>query len=149
MSQWLWIMVCIAEPAVVNHGVLCWARGVNHSEIWWANGCESWCAMVSPVVVNRDVLWWAKWLWILVCYDVPVAGNHGLSCCGKGCESWWVMLSKWLWIMVGMLWQWMWIMVCSAEAVVTNHVVFCCASFCESLCFAEQSCCETWCVILS
>jgi hypothetical protein len=36
LSQWLWIMVCYAEPVVVNHGVLD-----------WASGCESWCAMLG------------------------------------------------------------------------------------------------------
>jgi hypothetical protein len=36
VDQWWWVMVCIAEPVVVNHGVLC-----------WASGCESCCAILS------------------------------------------------------------------------------------------------------
>jgi hypothetical protein len=28
LSQWLWVIVCYAEPVVVNHGELCWATGV-------------------------------------------------------------------------------------------------------------------------
>ena len=39
----------------------------------------------------------------------------------SGFESWWVMLSQWLWIMV-----------CYSEPVVVNHGVLCWASGCES-----------------
>jgi hypothetical protein len=46
MSQWLWIMVFYAGPVDVNHGVQC-----------WRSDCESWC------------------------YDEPVVVNHGLLCC--------------------------------------------------------------------
>jgi hypothetical protein len=71
LSQWLCIMVWYSEPVVVNHGVLFWA------------GCgESWCAMLSPVVVNGDVFCKAKWLWIMMCYAKP-----------SGWESWCVILS--------------------------------------------------------
>jgi hypothetical protein len=54
-SHWVWIMVCNAEPVVVNHGVLC-----------WASGCESLCAMLS------------QWLWVIVCNTEPVVVNHGV-----------------------------------------------------------------------
>ena len=68
------------------------------------------------------------WLWIIVCYDQPVIVNHrwyaepvvmyhGVLCWDSGCESWCVMLSQWLWIMV-----------CYAEPVVVNHGVLCWAS---------------------
>ena len=71
------IMVCNAEPVVVNHGVLC-----------WTSGCESCCVM----------LW--QWLWIMVRYNEPVGVNHGVLLWGSGCESWWVMMSQWFWIVV-------------------------------------------------
>jgi hypothetical protein len=44
MSQWVWIMVCYAEPVVVNHGLLCCTKG-----------CELWRLILS------------QWLWIMVC----------------------------------------------------------------------------------
>jgi hypothetical protein len=56
----------IAEPVVLNHGVLC-----------WPSGCESWCALMS------------QWLWIMVCFAEPVVVNHGVVCWTSGCESWW------------------------------------------------------------
>ena len=54
----------------------------------------------------------------------------------SNCESWCVMLSKWLSVMVsfsepvgvsqcGMLCQWLRIMVCYAEPVVVSHGEFC------------------------
>jgi hypothetical protein len=55
LSQWLWIMMCYAKPS----------------------GCESKCAMLSPVV-----------------------GNHNVLCQTSGFESWIVMLSQLFWIMV-------------------------------------------------
>ena len=56
-----------------------------------------------------------------------VVGNIGVLCRTKGCESWFVMLNQWLWIMV-----------CYAEPVIVNHDVLCCASGYIS-----------WCVMLS
>jgi hypothetical protein len=47
-------MVCYAEPVVVIRG-----------ELWWATGCESWCAMMS------------QWLCIMVCYAEPVVVIRG------------------------------------------------------------------------
>jgi hypothetical protein len=55
LNQWLCIMVCYAEPVVVNHGVL-----------FRASGCESWCAMRS------------KGLCIMVCYAELVVENNGV-----------------------------------------------------------------------
>jgi hypothetical protein len=76
-SQWLWIIVCYAEPVVVNHVVLC-----------WASGCKSLCVILS------------QWLWIMVNYFEPVVVNNVVLFWASGCESWWVMLSQWFWIMV-------------------------------------------------
>jgi hypothetical protein len=36
LSQWLLIMVYIAEQVIVNHG-----------EFYCASGCESWCVMLN------------------------------------------------------------------------------------------------------
>jgi hypothetical protein len=122
LSQWLWIMVSYAEPVVLNHGVLFWASGCESwyvilSQWLWImvcyakpSGYESWCIMLSKVVVNHDMLCWAQCLWIMVYYAEPGVVNHGLSCWASGCESWWAMLSQWLWIM---LWY--------AESVVVSH----------------------------
>jgi hypothetical protein len=48
MSQWLWIMVHLAKPVVVNHG-----------ELWWASCCELRWVMLSLL------------LWIVMCYAEP------------------------------------------------------------------------------
>ena len=135
LSQWLWIMVCQAEPVVVNHVVLFWASDcepwciilsqwlwimlchfepvvLNHVELCWASGCESWYTMLSPVVVYRDVLCWAKLLWIMMCYAET-----------SGCESCCAMLN-----------QWVWITMCYSEPVVVNHGVLFWANGCESCC---------------
>ena len=141
LNQWLWVMVCNAEPVVVNHGVLC-----------WASGCEFMCAILNRTVVNYVVLYWAdcvlnmvchaeplvmndmsQWLWIMTCYGGPVIVNvcnaeqvvasHSELCWTSGCESWCVMLCQWLWIMV-----------CYAEPVVDNHGVLYWTSGCELCC---------------
>jgi hypothetical protein len=36
LSPWLLIMLCYAEPVVVNNGVL-----------YFASGCETWCVILS------------------------------------------------------------------------------------------------------
>jgi hypothetical protein len=41
-----------------------------------------------------------QWLLIMVTYDEPLIVNNGLLCCANGCESWRVMMSQWLCIMV-------------------------------------------------
>jgi hypothetical protein len=113
-SQWLWIMVCYAEPMIFNYGVLCWASGC---ESWWVMLCQWLSIMVcyaESAVVNYDLLC----LCIMGSYTEPV--NRGLVCCTSGCESWFAMLSQWLWIMV----------YCAKPAVV-NHVVLSWASRCE------------------
>jgi hypothetical protein len=127
--------VCYAEAVVVNHGVLC-----------LASGCESWYVMLSqwlwimvsydePVVVNHGVLWWASVMsHCELRWTKLVAVNHGVFCCASVCESWWVILSQWLWIMCTILSQWMWIMTSNAEPVFMNHRELCWASGCESLC---------------
>jgi hypothetical protein len=105
LSKWLWIMVSFIVPVVVNEGVLCWAEWLC-IVMYYAgqSGYESWCAMLIPMV-----------------------GNQGVSCRTSGCESWFVILSQWLWIMV-----------CYAEPVFMYYGVLCWASGCES-----------WCIILS
>ena len=115
LSQWLCIivcyadlsfmgiMVCYAEPVVVNHCVLCWAvyMGimVSYAEQvvmnnyvlcgeWCASGCESWWVMLI------------QWLQITMCYFVPVGVNYGELRGGSVCKSCCVMHSQWLWIML-------------------------------------------------
>ena len=91
----------------------------------------------------------------MVWYADTVVMNHIVLWCASGCESWFAMLSQWLWIMlwytepVGtkhyvlfwacdcescwvMLNQWLWIMVCYAESLVVNHGELCWTSECES-----------------
>jgi hypothetical protein len=61
LSQWLWIMVCYAEP----------------------NSCESCCVILSRLCLSYGVLCRAigyKW------YE-PVVVNYGVLCCTSGCES--------------------------------------------------------------
>jgi hypothetical protein len=59
----------------------------------------------------------------MACYTEPVVVNHGVLSGTSGCESWCVMLSKWLLIMV-----------CIAEQVILNHGKLCCPSGCELCC---------------
>jgi hypothetical protein len=159
MCQWLWIMLCYAEPIVGNHElnvvpvdvnhvvlcctsavVLCWASrleswcepvsvGVNHGELCWSSGYESWCVMLY------------KWSWILERYAQPVVVIHVVlylangceSCCASGYESCCAMLNQSLEITNWTLCQWMWIMLCYAKSVVVNHCELCWASGCETL----------------
>ena len=127
LRQWLWIMVCYAEPnscesccvilsrLCLRYGVLCRAIGykwyepvvVNYGVLCWTSGCESWCAMAT------------KWLWIMVCNAEQVVASHSELCWASDCESWCVMLSQWLLIMV-----------CLTEPVVVNHGVSYEASCC-------------------
>jgi hypothetical protein len=128
MSQLLWIVVCYDEPVVVYHGVLC-----------WTNGCESSCFMLSQLLyrlAQNNTTWFTitgsvshtmihnHWhsithhdsqTLIIASYADPVVVNHGVLSCASGCESWCVMPSHSLWIMV-----------CHAERVVVNHGVLCC-----------------------
>jgi hypothetical protein len=111
LRQLFWIMVSYVEPLGVHDGVL-----------YWANGCESWCDILS------------NWMWIMVsynepmvvncmCYAEPMVVNHGVLCWATGWESWCVMLSQCLWIMV-----------CYAWSVVVNHVELWWASVSLSWC---------------
>ena len=165
LSQWMWIMVSFTVPVVMNNDVSCWVSGcelccailVNHGELYWAIGCESWFVMLCQCLWVM-VSYVMPGGWIMVCYAEPVAVNHavlylfewfvnhGVQCWASGCESWCVMLSQWLWIMLSygqpvvvshgelcwangceswcvMLRQWLWIMVCYAEPVVVKHGV--------------------------
>jgi hypothetical protein len=54
-------MVCYAEPVGVIHGVI-------HGVLYWGSGCESLYVILY------------QWLWIMVCYAVPVVGNRAVLC---------------------------------------------------------------------
>ena len=120
----------------------------HYSELCWASGCESRCAMLSQL------------LWIIVSFAEPVVVNQCELCWASGsesrvlfwaidCESLWVLLSQWLWTIasypepvVVKHWELCWaqcvgIVICYAEGVGVNHCELCWASGCES-----------WCVIL-
>ena len=133
---------------------------MKYGELCEGSGCETVCAMLS------------QWLWIMLYYADPVDGNHGVNAVPVGvnhvvlfwasrsesrsaryankCESWWTLLSQWLWIMV-----------CYAEPVVVNHCELCWAGGCETLwampsqwlwiilCYAEPGVLVSWCAMLS
>ena len=128
MGQWLLIMDCCTVPKVVYYGVL-----------YRTCGCQSWYVILS------------QWMWIMVSFTVPVVVNNDVSCWVSGCElccailvnhgevywaicceSWFVMLCQWLWVMVNYIVTGVRIMVCYAEPVVVNHGLSCCAKGCES-----------------
>ena len=60
-----------------------------------------------------------QYLLIMVCNSEPVVVNHGLLCGASGCESWCVLLSQWLLIMMYI-----------AEEVILNLGEFYCTSDC-------------------
>jgi hypothetical protein len=111
-NQWMWMIDCHAVPKVVNHGDLCWASGCESwcvilsqwlwIMVWYArpSSCESWCIMLSKVVMNHDVVCWAQSLGIMMYYAEAMVVYNGVLCWASGCESWFVILSQWLWIMV-------------------------------------------------
>jgi hypothetical protein len=82
----------------------------------------------------------------MLSYAEPVDVNHRLLCWAIDCESFWVMLSQWLWIMwcyaepvvvkhCELCWtQCVGIMVYNAEPVGVNHCELCWDSGCESWC---------------
>jgi hypothetical protein len=98
------------------------------------------------------------WLSIVQHDAYPLA--QYITCWASGYETWCVMLSQWLWIMVchtepvvvnhGVLYwasaweslcvilsQWLWIMVCYAEPVVVNHDVILSQLFRIIVCYIE------------
>jgi hypothetical protein len=100
------IMVCCTDPVVVNH--VCYTE---------PNSCESCCFILSRLCLSYGVSCRAAgYEW----YESVVV-NYGAFCWTSGLETWCVMLSKWLWLMV-----------CNAEQVVVSHVELCWASGCES-----------------
>jgi hypothetical protein len=138
----LWIMASYTEQVTMNHGLLYYASGC---ESWWVmlcQVCESWCVMLSQwlwimviyaepnscesccVILSRLCL-----IYGVLCRAIgykwyePVVGKYGVLCWPSDSESWCVMLSKWLWVIVSY-----------AEPVVVNHGVQCWASGCELLC---------------
>jgi hypothetical protein len=120
----LWIVVSYAEPVVVNHGVLCWASGC---ELWcvilsqwlWIivsyDICQWLWIMVcyavtvvgithhdSQPLAQHSTPWFTTTRSFITHHDSqPLAFvvNHGVLCWASGCESWCVILRKWLWIM--------------------------------------------------
>jgi hypothetical protein len=92
----------------------------------------------------------SKLLWIAVGYAEPVVVHHCEYCWASGCDALWAMLRQRLWISVGyadpgvleswyvILSEWLWILVCNTEPVCGNHGV---------LCWASGS--ELWCAMLS
>jgi hypothetical protein len=118
LSQWLWIMVCNAEPVVVNHGVLCRARGcelwciTHHNSQPLAQHCTPWLTTTGSALhtIIHNYLLSIK----------PVVVNHGISYGASGRESWCIILSQWLLVMM-----------CIAESVDVNHGLLCCASGCD------------------
>jgi hypothetical protein len=120
--HWLWVMVSYAELVVMNH--MCYAE---------PNSFESCCVILSRLCLSYGVLCRAigyKW------YE-PVVVNYGVLFWTSGCESWCVMLSKWLWVMES-----------NAEPVVVNHGVLCWASDCESFWVILSQWLCSWCVML-
>ena len=55
-------MVCNTESVVVNHGLLCCAKG-----------CELWHVMLN------------QWLLVMMCIAEPVVVNHGVLYLASGC----------------------------------------------------------------
>jgi hypothetical protein len=89
LKQWLWIMcvgimVCYSEPVVGNHGVNIVPVCVNHDELCGASGWDSLCVIIC------------QYVWTMASYSESVVVNHVVFCWASGCESWWVMLRKWL-----------------------------------------------------
>ena len=88
--------------------------------------------------------------------DVPVGVIHGELCWQSGCESccvilydsWWAMLSHWLWINVSYAEPWLRIMFCYAEPVIGNQVVSVVPVGVNHGELCEVSGCESCCVIM-
>jgi hypothetical protein len=68
----------------------------------------------------------------MVCYAEPVVNYYGVLCLASGCESWFAMLSQWLWNMVCYAEPVVMYYVCYTEPVVVNHGVLFWASGCET-----------------
>jgi hypothetical protein len=117
LNQWLWIMVGYSVLVGLNHGELCWARGWQSCCIILSQCYESLWVMLREslwIMVCYDCQLWyehCQRVWILLCYTEVVVGNHDVNavpvgvnnvewCWASGCESWCVMLSHWLWIIV-------------------------------------------------
>ena len=68
LSQWLWIMVCYAEPVVVNHVCYTEPNSCESSCVILSRFCLSYgvscraigCVSYEPVVVNHGELWWSS-----------------------------------------------------------------------------------------
>ena len=74
LSEWLLIMVCNSEPLVVNHGLLCCAKGCELCRVIM----EIMVYYTESVVVNHGLFFQRNWLLIMVCYAEPVVVNHGV-----------------------------------------------------------------------
>jgi hypothetical protein len=124
LSQWMWVIVCNAVTAVVNHGVLC-----------WGSGCESMWALLG------------QWVWVMVCNDEPVGVNYVCSTIHTMINSHWYskthldskslpqQYTSWLTTtgsVVNYAVLCLSIMVSYIEPVTVNHGLLCYASGCES-----------------
>jgi hypothetical protein len=59
----------------------------------------------------------------MVSYGELVVANHGMLCIASRCNSWWAMLSQWLWIMVYYTEPVFMNHACYANQVIVNHGV--------------------------
>jgi hypothetical protein len=120
LSGCVGITVCYANPVIVNDCVmLSWVCG-NHGVLFLASGWESRCECRASGCES----WWiilSQWLWITMCYSVPVGVNHGELCWGSGFASCCAIMCQYVCLMVSF-----------AQQVVVNHSVLLCASKCDS-----------------
>ena len=124
----LWIKVCFAQPVNVNHCAILRRVWANHGVLFLASGWESRCECCASGCES----WWvmmSQWLWITICYYVPVVVNHGVLFCANMWQPWWGMLSQWLTIILYY-----------TEPVVVNHIELCWDSGFESWCAMISKC---------
>jgi hypothetical protein len=144
----MWIMESYAEPVVVNHGelwwasvceswckmmsqwlciVVCYAESIpqaQHNTPWFTTTGPSKHTIIHNLRLNithhdSQPLDQHSTPWFIATGSV----NHCVLCCGNGCESWFIMLSQWLWIVVY-----------HVEPVIVNHSELFWASSYESWC---------------
>jgi hypothetical protein len=138
-NHWLSIIQHDSQP-LAQLSTPWFTTTVSHSTSWFTYTGSEWHTKIHNHCLGRahhDSQ-----------YSVPVDINHVVLFWASGCESWWVMLLPWLWIMVcysepvvvnhGELWwacvceswcalpkQWLWILVWHSEPVYVNHDVLC------------------------
>jgi hypothetical protein len=126
LSQLLWIKECYSESVVVNHVVLFWTSGCELCcSPWFITTGSAYLIMVhnqwhrithhdSETLAQNSPTWFTTTgsavilsQWLL----------FGVLSWAIGCDSWWAMLSQWLWIIVFF-----------SEPVVVNHGEICLAT---------------------